>query len=207
MKCKLEIVSGFLGAGKTSFINSYLTTDICKDENILIILLEKGSNDVIRSLDYVHTVYLKDSKVLKETILDKAKENRYTKLIIEFNGTYDLNIISTLINDKEVSKLVKFYGNYYIGDASTLEIYLKNIGEILIPFIQSSKLIVLNNLNLIDKGKKSKLIKIIENINYTAPIIYSESIDVLDNDLKSSSYFKKGLLSRKLSTLFRKGEK
>ncbi|MGV2644559.1 cobalamin biosynthesis protein, partial [Clostridium perfringens] len=48
MKCKLEVVSGFLGSGKTSFISSYLTTDICKDENILVILLEKGSKDVIR---------------------------------------------------------------------------------------------------------------------------------------------------------------
>ncbi|GAA0085563.1 hypothetical protein UT300007_20020 [Clostridium sp. CTA-7] len=207
MKCKLEVVSGFLGSGKTSFINSYLTTDICKDENILVILLEKGSKDVIRSLDCIHIVYLRNSKYLKETILDKVKENNYIKLIIEFNGTYDLNIISTLINDREVSKVVKFYGNYYIGDASTLEIYLKNMGEILVPFIQSSKLIVLNNLNLVDKSKKSTLIKIIENINFTAPIIYSKSIDVLDSDLKSSSYFKKGLLSRKLSTLFKKGEK
>lgn len=207
MKCKLEIVSGFLGSGKTSFINSYLTAEICKDENILVILLEKGAKDVISSLNCVHTVCLRDSKYLKETILDKVKENNYAKLIIEFNGTYDLNIISTLINDREVSKVVNFYGNYYIGDASTLEIYLRNMGEILVPFIQSSKLIVLNNLNLVDKGKKSTLIKIIENINFTAPIIYSESIDVLDSDLKSSSYFKKGLLSRKLSTLFKKGEK
>ena len=32
MKCKLEIVTGFLGSGKTSFINSYIKTEICKNE-------------------------------------------------------------------------------------------------------------------------------------------------------------------------------
>lgn len=28
MKSKLEIITGFLGSGKTSFINSYLNTEI-----------------------------------------------------------------------------------------------------------------------------------------------------------------------------------
>ena len=58
MKCKLEIVSGFLGSGKTSFINSYLTTEICSKEEILVILLERGSTNIEESYKNVKVVNL-----------------------------------------------------------------------------------------------------------------------------------------------------
>ena len=46
MKCKLEVVSGFLGSGKTSFINSYFTTEVCSKQEILVVLLERGSTNI-----------------------------------------------------------------------------------------------------------------------------------------------------------------
>ena len=66
MKCKLEIVTGFLGSGKTTFINSYIKTDICRNERLLIILLEMGNKKVDSS---VKSIYLKEIDELKDIII------------------------------------------------------------------------------------------------------------------------------------------
>lgn len=206
MKSKLEIVSGFLGSGKTSFINSYLTTEVCSDEKILVVLLEKGTTNIERNSNYVKVVYLEEINNVKELLLKEIQDEKYNKIIIEFNGTSNLNIVTDLIRDKKIKERISFYGNYYVGDCKNLDVYIKNIGELIIPFIQSSKLIILNNTNYINEEKKETIVKTIENINFTAPIIKSLSINNLKKDLDASNYFKESKLTRKFKALFNKGE-
>lgn len=206
MRTKLEIVSGFLGAGKTSFINSYLETELCLEKEILVIVLEKGITNIKNSFVNIETIYLEDSKDLKKTLISKINEKKYNKVIIEFNGTEKLNLIGDLFKDKVIKKNFIFYGNYYIGDSSNLIIYLKNLGEIIIPFIQSSKLIVLNNLGLLEEDEKNKIIEEIEVVNQTSPIILSNSISKLNFDLKNSKYFKEEDILKKIKMLFDKQE-
>lgn len=206
MRTKLEIVSGFLGAGKTSFINSYLETELCLEKEILVIVLEKGITNIKKSFVNIETIYLEDSKDLKKTLISKINEKKYHKVIVEFNGTEKLNLIGDLFKDKLIKKNFVFYGNYYIGDSSNLIIYLKNLGEIIIPFIQSSKLIVLNNLDLLKEDEKTKIIEEIEIVNQTSPIILSNSISNLSFDLKNSKYFKEEDILKKIKMLFDKQE-
>lgn len=206
MRTKLEIVSGFLGAGKTSFINSYLETELCLEKEILIIVLEKGITNIRNSFTNIEIIYLEYSKDLKKTLISKINEKKYHKVIVEFNGTERLSLIGDLFKDKLIKKSFVFYGNYYIGDSSNLIIYLKNLGEIIIPFIQSSKLIVLNNLDLLKEDEKTKIIEEIEIVNQTSPIILSNSISNLSFDLKNSKYFKEDGILRKIKMLFDKQE-
>ena len=205
MKTKLEIVTGFLGSGKTSFINSYLDTDICLEENILIVLLEKGVQDIREDLKHIKVIYLESIENLKDILLKEAKNAEYSKIIVEFNGTTDLSLIGEVFKDKEVKKRIDFYGNYYIGDCKNLLVYLKNISEIIIPFIQSSKLIILNNLDNLESNKQKELLNNIENINQTAPILCVKSLITVE-DLKLSKYFRKSILLKKIKKLLYKKE-
>jgi len=206
MKVKLEIVSGFLGAGKTSFINSYLNTDLCIEKETLIILLEKGISDIRRDLQNIKIIYLEEINKLKKILLKEINENKYSRVIIEFNGTLNLSIIGEIFKDKEIRKKISFYGSYYVGDSRNLDIYLKNLGEIIIPFIQSSKLIILNNLSLSDEIKQKELIKDIKDINTVAPIILFYDISNFDFDIRSSRYFKKEKIIKKFKALLVKKE-
>lgn len=205
MRTKLEIVSGFLGSGKTSFINSYLETDLCLDKKILVIVLENGITNIKKSFTNIEMIYLEDSKELKKTLISKINEKKYNKVIIEFNGTEKLNLIGDLFKNKIIKKNFVFYGNYYIGDSSNLIIYLKNLGEIIIPFIQSSKLIVLNNLGLLEEDEKNKILEEIEIVNQTSPIILSNSLSDLTFDLKNSKYFKEKDILKKIKMLLKNG--
>ena len=206
MKAKLEVVSGFLGSGKTSFINAYLNTEVCFEKEILIILLEKGIGSIRSDLKNVKVIYLEDIEKLKDQLLKELIEKEYSKVIIEFNGTSSLNIIGEILCDKLVRKKINFYGSYYIGDSKNIKIYLKNLGEIIIPFIQSSKLIILNNLSLLKIKEQKELIKSIEDINLTAPIILSQSLSTLDTEMKLSKYFREDTSIKKLKSLIYKKE-
>lgn len=206
MKTKIEIVSGFLGSGKTSFINAYLNTEICLDKEILIILLEEGMKSVKSNVKNIKVMYLENINTLKDLLLIEIDKKQYSKVIIEFNGTMSLTIIGKIFGDKEIRKKFDFYGNYYIGDSKNLKVYLKNLGEVILPFLQSSKLIILNNLSLLSSNQEKELIKVIEGINKTAPIILSKSLDILEEELKASKYFKEGTSIRKIKSMIYKKE-
>ncbi|MGL5379695.1 GTP-binding protein [Clostridium sp.] len=196
MKSKLEIVTGFLGAGKTAFINSYLKTEGCNDEKILIIQLEEGNREIEGSLDLIKVIKLKEITEVKNLLKNNLSKESYDRVIIEFNGTLKLEDIRDLLVDNEVKKLVRFYGSYYIGEGENLKLYIVNMGEILIPFIQGSKLLIVNNFDILDNKKKEELRKLLEEVNLTSPIIYSKNIGVLERELRESKYFKRGLLDK-----------
>ena len=201
MKVKLEIVSGFLGSGKSSFINAYLNTEVCLKKEILIILLENGVTPIRSGLENIKEIYIEDIDNLKKTLLKETIKKNYSKVIIEFNGTSNLGIIGEIFKDKEIRKNINFYGSYYIGDGKNLKIYLKNLGEVIIPFIQSSKLIILNNIVALSKKDQKELINYIENINITAPILVSKSLESLEEEMKESKYFKEGVSIEKIKSL------
>lgn len=186
MKTKLEVITGFLGSGKTIFINEYIKTDLCKNEKILIILLEDGMSKINKN-ENIKIKYLKTIEEVKEYLMDE--KDIYNKVIIEFNGTMNLIELGKIFKDKKVSKSYNFYGSIFVGDGSTLYYYLMNLGELIIPFIQDSKIIILNNIKL-----NENLVNIVENINLNAPIVKSDYIDKLGEDLKENKYFKENKL-------------
>ncbi len=206
MKTKLEIVTGFLGSGKTSFINAYLNTEICIEKDILIILLEEGMKDISSHSKKIEVIYLEKIDNLKELLIKEIDKKQYYRVVVEFNGTMNLNIIGKIFEDKEMKKKFNFYGNYYIGNSKNLKTYLKNLGEIIIPFIQSSKLIILNNLSVIPSKEQKELIKYIGEINKTAPIVFSKSLDTLEEEVVSSKYFKEGASIKKIKSMIYKRE-
>ncbi|VYU40142.1 hypothetical protein [Clostridium tertium] len=202
MKIKLEFVFGFLGSGKSNFINSYLESGICEDEKILIILLEKG-NTIIKEISNNKVIYIEDIKYLKEIIIRELGTSTFDRIIVEYNGTLSVDIISDICNDKSVKKYIEFYGGYFIGDAKDMIVYIKNIGEIIIPFIQGSKILIINNMELISKEKGDEIINLIKEINTNSPIITIPSISDMDTMIKNSKYFKRNLFFESLKSLFK----
>ena len=208
MKVKLEIVSGFLESGKTSFINSYLISESCYKEDILVILLERGNCNIREDLSNIKVVYLEEVEKLKEVIIKELRNKIYYKIIIEFNGTSNLKLISNLLSCKELKRKINFYGLYFVGNSVTLMSYIKNLGEILIPYIKSSKLIILNNISLLKEKEINNLITNIEDINPIAPIILSKRINLLENEIRESKYFKDNKVIKKIKNflILRRGQ-
>ena len=178
-KIKVEIITGFLGSGKTSFIKSYL--DISRKNTLnksIIVQCEKGK-------EHLNNKYYKDRVLsIKEIEIKDISEDFFikninfyepNKIIIENNGIYNTwNLINILLN-KRLKKYLTIVAIVVLVDAKSFEMFTKNLGHMIIPNINMADVVVINNKSYIKKEQLIKIEKQIKKMNSNAQIIKSES--------------------------------
>lgn len=176
---KVDIISGFLGAGKTTLIKQLLK-DISKDEKIVIIENEIGEVNI----DAQDLQELKAS--IKEitsgciccslsmnliTLLNElGEEGSVDRIIIEPTGLATLSDLLDLFNylDKNIIRLNLIIT---ILDILELELFVGNFGTFFSDQIKNCKILVLSK---IDKASSSDLEfakYYASNLNSNAPLI------------------------------------
>ncbi|WP_252232617.1 GTP-binding protein [Clostridium sp. ZBS15] len=189
MKIQVEIVTGFLGAGKTSFINSLIKESYVKGEKIIVIQLENGENKISDEvLDYgLVTIYKQsDLKKLSEDMIGLIREYSPNRIIIEFNGTYNLEDLFKIIDKKIYKNNISLDRIYFIGDTKSLRSYVQNMGNFLVPFIELSNLMILNNTKNCNKEDIESTKNMLKNINPSAYILESENKGGFNSLLRES---------------------
>jgi len=185
MKSRIEIITGFLGSGKTSFINAYINT-FKEEDRPYVIYLEKGNSNINKICNQSYVKSLEEfEELFKDSDITKNKN-----ILIEHNGTINLNEISDILLKRSIRKRTEFYGIYFVGNYENLNYIIKNIGEILVPFIQSSKIIILTNYKNVKHDERINVLEIIKEINTNAPIIEISHLSNIKNEIKNNKYFK-----------------
>ncbi|MBN1041637.1 MULTISPECIES: GTP-binding protein [Clostridium] len=199
MKIQVEIVTGFLGAGKTSFINSLIKESYVKGEKIIVIQLENGEekiSDEISNYGLVTIYKQSDLKKLNEDMISLISEYSPNRIIIEFNGTYNLEDLFKIIDKKIYKNNMSLDRIYFIGDTRNLKSYVQNMGNFLVPFIELSNLIILNNTEKCNKENIESTKNMLNNINPSAYILEAEnreSFNLLlrESEILENPFFKK----------------
>ena len=190
MKVGLEVVTGFLGAGKSAFINSLINKTIADKERIVVVTCESGNTQINEfnenEQSVKHISFMGESVELNNEIYKIVKKYKPHRIIIEYNGTDTLEYLYKCVFDNETGRLIKLSTMYFICDGRNIEFYVMNMGEILLPFIQNSDVIVINNCNIEKKLEVEKGIKLLESLNHKAQIIRAESNDNFDLALENS---------------------
>ncbi len=96
--------------------------------------------------------------------------------------------------DNETGKLIKLDTIYFICDGRNIEFYVMNMGEILLPFIQNSDVIVVNNCNIEKDLNLENGVKLLEELNHKAQIIKSQNNDEIEIALEKSKLLEDKLL-------------
>lgn len=196
MKTEIEIVTGFLGAGKTGFIEEFLKISKLPKEKVLVIQMEQGEkllNSKNKGFGLIIKAYnieeLTESKL--NFLITLYKPHR---VIFEFNGTANLEVLFKLINSKDL-KAKTFVGAIYnVIEASTFDIFIRNIPHLLIPFIIKSNLILLTNFKGIKEEDIERIQLNIKEINNRAFILVLEDYRNLENGMKKLNILDKGIL-------------
>ncbi|KAI3351020.1 cobalamin biosynthesis protein [Clostridium botulinum] len=199
MKIQVEIVTGFLGAGKTSFINSLIKESYVKGEKIIVIQLENGEekiSDEISNYGLVTIYKQSDLKKLNEDMIALISDYSPNRIIIEFNGTYNLEDLFKIIDKKIYKNNMSLDRIYFIGDTRSLKSYVQNMGNFLVPFIELSNLIILNNTEKCNKENIESTKNMLNNINPSAYILEAEnreSFNLLlrESEILENTFFKK----------------
>lgn len=200
MKVGIEVVTGFLGAGKTAFINSLINETAIDGEKIAIFQLENGNTKINceNNNNGIINFALIDCEIssLKKYMLNEISVNNPTTIILEYNGTDKLEELYIILSSKELRNLCRLNSVYFICDGPSFLSYLRNMEEILIPFIQSSNLILINNCKNMKEEARSEVRRVLEGINLTSYILTSKDNDDLSEVLRSSGLMDNGTIKK-----------
>ena len=198
MKVGVEVVTGFLGAGKSAFINSLINKTIADKERIVVITCESGDTQINefneKEQSVKHISFMGEGLELNSEIYKIVKKSKPHRIIIEYNGTETLEHLYKCVFDNETGKLIKLDTIYFVCDGRNIEFYVMNMGEILLPFIQNSDVIVINNCNIEKNLNLENGIKLLEGLNHKAQIIKSQNNDDFKIALEKSKLLEDKLL-------------
>ena len=177
---KVDIISGFLGAGKTTLI-SKLLKEALLDEQVVLIENEFGEIGIDGG-------FLKDSGVeiremnsgciccslvgdfgtsLKE-VVDKYHPDR---IIIEPSGVGKLSDVIKAVKDLHIENEIRLNSASTVADASKVKMYMKNFGEFFNNQIEHAGTIILSRTQNVSEDKLKKAIEMIRSLNADAHII------------------------------------
>ena len=177
---KIDIISGFLGAGKTTFIKKLLKEAIAGEK---VVLIENEFGEI-----GIDGGFLKDSGIeIREMnsgciccslVGDFGRSlnevlTKYTpdRVIIEPSGVGKLSDVMKAVCDVAGEIDVVLNGSVTVVDAQKCKMYMKNFGEFFNNQIESAGTIVLSRTDVADADKHAQCVEMTREKNPKAAIV------------------------------------
>ena len=187
---KIDVVSGFLGAGKTTFIKRLVEGNKDKGKTIIIenefgeIGIDggflKNSGIEIREMNSgcICCSLAGDFEASLRELLSTYEPNR---VIIEPSGVGKLSDVLKAVSDVEKDLPVESNSAVTVVDVKKCKMYMKNFGEFFNNQIQFANTIILSRTDLVDNTKIEDAVALIKNVNPEATIV-TTPLDKLTNE-------------------------
>ena len=177
---KIDIISGFLGAGKTTLIKKLLS-EALKGEQVVLIENEFGEIGIdggflkeagieIREMNSgcICCSLVGDFGTALNEVIEKYHPDR---IIIEPSGVGKLSDIIKAVEDIKVKTNVELNSYTTVVDVSKCKMYLRNFGEFFENQVEYAKTIVLSRTDKASQDKIEKAVELLRGINKDAAII------------------------------------
>lgn len=183
MKVKVDIFSGFLGAGKTRLIKK-LINDKYYREKIAIVENEFGEvsidGAILRETNTVITeinsgcICCQVSGNFKKAITNIINNYEVDRLIIEPTGVAKLSELKRVFEEKELNEIVEVDKLITVVDGERFYIYLNNFRKFFVDQIKAADIIVISRTQHLNKEKLEKIVKDINELNKKAIVVDKE---------------------------------
>lgn len=142
MDIPVYLIAGFLDAGKTNFINGILQDGFARDDRTLLICCEEGEEEYDRkALANVFTYTVEDPEDLTPELFKKLeKQYKPKQVIMEYNGMW---MIEPLYREGLPANWI-LYQIMCLVDATTFEMYVKNMGQLMMEKITNADMLIFN---------------------------------------------------------------
>lgn len=188
---KVDIISGFLGAGKTTFIKE-LISKVYSGEKMVLIENEFGEIGVdsrfmqdagievteMNSGCICCTLVGDFARALKQ-VVDTYHPDR---IIIEPSGVGKLSDVAKAVSDMQEDAQIEVDSLITVVDGKKAKMYMKNFGEFFDNQIEYANTIVLSRTQMIDEAKLKECIELLREKNEEAAIVTTEW-DKLSGDM------------------------
>lgn len=177
---KIDIISGFLGAGKTTFIKKLLQEAISGEQ---VVLIENEFGEI-----GIDGGFLKDAGIeiremnsgciccslvgdFGKSLAEVLTKYSPDRIIIEPSGVGKLSDVIKAVVDVSADMEVELNSAVTIVDAAKCKMYMKNFGEFFNNQIENAGTVVLSRTDITDSGKIQKDVEMIREKNPKAVII------------------------------------
>ena len=181
------IITGFLGSGKTKFVTEMLTDEnFSEGERTLVLCCEEGEEEydpeLLKKANAVLVPLEQVRDIAGHKLARLDREYKPERVIIEYNATW---LLETLYQAKkpdswELAQILD------LVDATTFEMYLKNMRRYMADGLKEADLVFFNRCN--QNTPKSKYRRAVKGLNNTTRVFF-ENLDgstddgVADEDL------------------------
>ena len=197
---KVDIISGFLGAGKTTLIK-VLLKDALKDEQVVLIENEFGEIGIdggflkeagieIREMNSgcICCSLVGDFGASLKEVISKYHPDR---IIIEPSGVGMLSDVMKAVEGVKEECEICLNSHITVVDVNKCKMYLRNFGEFYENQIQYASTVILTRTDVASGEKVKKAIELIRGINADAHIITTpvaqlggrKVLEVMENDV------------------------
>lgn len=179
---KVDIISGFLGAGKTTLIKKLLDT-LVKDEKVAIVENEYGEVGIDGDLLKDRRIEVKEINSgcicctikgdFKQNILDIISNYRPDRIIIEPSGVANFSQVLESIKEAHIEGL-RINMKITMVDAQNVHMYMKNFGDFYRSQLVNANTVILTRVEKLSDKEITHVCNEIKTINNKANIITTE---------------------------------
>ena len=178
---KVSVISGFLGAGKTTFIKKLLDEALRGEK---IVLIENEFGEIGIDGGFLKEAGIEISEMnsgciccslvgdFGEALKKVMEEFSPDRIIIEPSGVGKLSDVMKAVEDvvAEIPEM-KLVSAVTVADATKCRVYLKNFGEFYENQISHAGAIILSRTQKVDEDKLAGAVGLLRRYNLSAPIV------------------------------------
>ena len=177
---KIDIISGFLGAGKTTLIKKLLKDALAGTRVVLIenefgeigidggFLKESGIEIREMNSGCICCSLVGDFGTSLREVMDKYAPER---ILIEPSGVGKLSDVMKAVQDASEGSDMKLNSAVAVVDASKCKLYIKNFGEFFVNQIEYAGTIILTRTDKVSDARIAECVEILREHNSKATII------------------------------------
>ena len=190
---KIDIISGFLGAGKTTLIKKLLKEALAGTKVVLIenefgeigidggFLKEAGIEITEMNSGCICCSLVGDFETSLKQVMEQYAPER---ILIEPSGVGKLSdVMRAIQNIAEASPDMELNSAVTVVDVSKAKVYIKNFGEFFINQIENAGTIVLTRTDKADQKKIEEAVELIRKHNDKATIITAPLNDITGKEI------------------------
>ena len=190
---KIDIISGFLGAGKTTLIKKLLKEALAGTKVVLIenefgeigidggFLKESGIEITEMNSGCICCSLVGDFETSLKQVMDQYAPER---ILIEPSGVGKLSdVMRAIQNIADANEDMELNSAVTVVDATKAKVYIKNFGEFFINQIENAGTIILTRTDKADQAKIETAVELIREHNKKATIITTPLADITGKEI------------------------
>ncbi len=192
---KVDIISGFLGAGKTTLIK-HLLSHVYAGENVVLIENEFGEIGIDGGFLKEAGIEIREMNSgciccslvgdFGESLKEVVKRYNPDRILIEPSGVGKLSDVVKAVENVAEELSLEICYKVAVIDVSKCKMYLKNFGEFYKNQIENAKTVIFSRTDIAKEGKVEEALHLVKEINDEAAVITTPVSELPDDVLKGA---------------------